>query len=137
MQQKFYSLDHTAEVLENYRRIEEHNLFAKYLHVEREKSAALKIESQKIENLLSSDRLKQKRQFYSLFSFVEWMGGQEKLRLLGKSNPDNEGIRERGDDYDEYRKDIESKLRTYPQIEQEILAIGAPDDYFASEYNKN
>ena len=50
------------------------------------------------------------------------MGGQEKLRLLGKINPENEWLREQGDNYDEYRQEIESKLRTHPQLEQEILA---------------
>jgi len=47
MSQKFFALDHTAEVLENYRRIQENNLFDKILHDERDKKAFLKHESRK------------------------------------------------------------------------------------------
>ena len=50
---KFFYLDHTAEVLENYRRIEENNIFDKVLHETRQKKAFLKNESRDINNLLS------------------------------------------------------------------------------------
>ena len=52
LHEKFYYLDHTAEVLENYRRIQENEIFDKVLHGEREKKAALKLESRKMEHLL-------------------------------------------------------------------------------------
>ena len=35
MRKKFFYLDHTAEVLENYRRMEENQIFDKVLHDER------------------------------------------------------------------------------------------------------
>jgi len=41
-------LDHTAEVLENYRRIQENLLFDKVLHDKRQKTAFLKNESRKV-----------------------------------------------------------------------------------------
>lgn len=49
-------LDHTAEVLENYRKIKENELFQKVLHDERQKKAFLKTESKKIEHLLETNR---------------------------------------------------------------------------------
>ena len=52
MGEKFYFLDHTAEVLENYRKIQENKIFDRLLHDERQKKAFLKNESRKIENLL-------------------------------------------------------------------------------------
>ena len=45
-------MDHTAEVLENYRRIQENKIFDKILHDERNKKAFLKHESRKVENLI-------------------------------------------------------------------------------------
>ena len=54
LHEKFYYLDHTAEVLENYRRIQENEIFDKVLHGEREKKAALKLESRKMEHLLET-----------------------------------------------------------------------------------
>ena len=59
MSKKFFALDHTAEVLENYRRIKENEIFDKVLHEERQKKAFLKTESQKIENLLETNRFQQ------------------------------------------------------------------------------
>ena len=53
MRQKFFALDHTAEVLENYRRIHENQLFDKVLHDERLKKAFLKHEGRKQENLIA------------------------------------------------------------------------------------
>jgi hypothetical protein len=47
-------LDHTAEVLENYRRIKENELFNHVLHGEREKKAFLKKEDRKPENLIDN-----------------------------------------------------------------------------------
>lgn len=46
-------LDHTAEVLENYRRMKENEIFDKQLHDKRMKTAYLKHESRKTENLIS------------------------------------------------------------------------------------
>lgn len=54
---KFFYLDHTAEVLENYRRIQENIVFDKVLHETRQKKAFLKNESRKIENLLAAPDL--------------------------------------------------------------------------------
>jgi hypothetical protein len=54
LRQKFFVLDHTAEVLENYRRIQENELFNKVLFEEREKRAFLKKESRKMENLIDN-----------------------------------------------------------------------------------
>jgi hypothetical protein len=47
MRNKFFYLDHTAEVLENYRRIQENQIFDKILHDERNKKAFLRHESRK------------------------------------------------------------------------------------------
>jgi len=44
LSKKFFLLDHTAEVLENYRRIKENEIFDQILHDEREKKAFLKAE---------------------------------------------------------------------------------------------
>ena len=52
LRNKFFMLDHTAEVLENYRRIQENELFQHILFDEREKKAFLRHESRKIENLI-------------------------------------------------------------------------------------
>ena len=54
MSEKFYYLDHTAEVLENYRKIQENKIYDRVLHDERQKKAFLKNESRKQENLLLS-----------------------------------------------------------------------------------
>ena len=51
---KFFYLDHTAEVLENYKRIQENIIFDQALHEQRQKKAFLKNESRKIENLLEA-----------------------------------------------------------------------------------
>jgi hypothetical protein len=39
---KIFLLDHTAEVLENYRRLKEYEVYKHELHYEREKTVALK-----------------------------------------------------------------------------------------------
>jgi len=52
-------LDHTAEVLENYRKIKENEIFQQVLHDERHKKAFLKAESLKMENLLASSKYSQ------------------------------------------------------------------------------
>jgi hypothetical protein len=52
LRDKFFLLDHTAEVLENYRRIQENEIFDKVLFEEREKKAFLKKEGRKMENLI-------------------------------------------------------------------------------------
>ena len=49
---KFFALDHTAEVLENYRRIKENEIYDKILHETRQRKAFLKNESRKTHNLL-------------------------------------------------------------------------------------
>jgi hypothetical protein len=49
---KFFALDHTAEVLENYRRIKENEIYTKVLHDERLKKSFLRNESRKPQNLL-------------------------------------------------------------------------------------
>lgn len=54
LRQKFFYLDHTAEVLENYRRIKENEIFNYILHGEREKKAFLKKEGRKTENLIDN-----------------------------------------------------------------------------------
>lgn len=56
MGRKFFYLDHTAEVLENYRRIQENEIYNKVLHETRQKKAFLKKESRKPENLLESGK---------------------------------------------------------------------------------
>ena len=53
---KFFALDHTAEVLENYRRIKENEIYTKVLHVERLKKSFLRAESRKKENLLHDQK---------------------------------------------------------------------------------
>ena len=58
MGEKFYYLDHTAEVLENYRKIQENKIFDRVLHDSRQKKAFLKNESRKIEHLLEADTFK-------------------------------------------------------------------------------
>ena len=52
MSKKFFYLDHTAEVLENYRRIQENEIFDKILHDARMKRAYIKDEGNKIEHLI-------------------------------------------------------------------------------------
>lgn len=54
LKDKFFYLDHTAEVLENYRRIQENDIFTRILHEEREKKAFLKKEERKTENLIDN-----------------------------------------------------------------------------------
>ncbi len=54
LRDKFFVLDHTAEVLENYRRIKENEIFEKVLFEEREKKAFLRKESRKTENLIDN-----------------------------------------------------------------------------------
>ncbi len=53
---KFFALDHTAEVLENYRRIKENEIYTKVLHDERLKKSFLRAESRKKENLLHDQK---------------------------------------------------------------------------------
>lgn len=53
MTKKFFALDHTAEVLENYRRLKENEIFDKILHDERMKKAFLKHEGRKTQNLIA------------------------------------------------------------------------------------
>lgn len=52
MGDKIFLLDHTAEVLENYRKIEEVKLFNAIQHEKKEKQAALKLARRKTENIL-------------------------------------------------------------------------------------
>lgn len=47
LREKIFLLDHTAEVLENYRKVKENEIFNHILHGEREKKAFLKKESRK------------------------------------------------------------------------------------------
>ncbi|CDW74365.1 UNKNOWN [Stylonychia lemnae] len=54
LRNKFFVLDHTAEVLENYRRIQENEIFNHVLHEERDKKAFLRRESRKAENLIDN-----------------------------------------------------------------------------------
>eukprot|EP00347_Sterkiella_histriomuscorum_P004264 403361113 len=54
LRNKFFFLDHTAEVLENYRKIKENEIFTQILHDEREKKAFLRRESKKVENLIEN-----------------------------------------------------------------------------------
>ena len=54
MREKYFYLDHTAEILENYRRLQENKIFDKVLHDERATKACLKLESRKVENILGS-----------------------------------------------------------------------------------
>lgn len=54
MSKKFFYLDHTAEVLENYRRLHENEIFDRILHDERQKRAFLKHESRREENLIAN-----------------------------------------------------------------------------------
>ncbi len=54
LRKKFFYLDHTAEVLENYRRVKENEIFQFILHGEREKKAFLKKEGRKLENLIEN-----------------------------------------------------------------------------------
>lgn len=56
MGEKFYYLDHTAEVLENYRKIQENKIFDRILHDERQRKAFIKNESRRVDNLLESTR---------------------------------------------------------------------------------
>lgn len=53
MRKKYFYLDHTAEVLENYRRLKENEIFDKILHDGRMKKAFLKNEGSRVENLIS------------------------------------------------------------------------------------
>ena len=54
LRNKFFILDHTAEVLENYRRVQENEIFNRVLFEEREKKAFLKKEGRKVENLIEN-----------------------------------------------------------------------------------
>ena len=54
LRNKFFVLDHTAEVLEKYRRVQENEIFNKVLFDEREKRAFLKKEARKQENLIEN-----------------------------------------------------------------------------------
>jgi len=51
---KIFLLDHTAEVLENFRRLQEYKIWKFELHSEREKLVALKKESIKYDNLIEN-----------------------------------------------------------------------------------
>jgi hypothetical protein len=53
---KFFALDHTAEVLENYRKIKENEIYERILHETRQKKAFLKKESRKECNLITNPK---------------------------------------------------------------------------------
>lgn len=69
LRNKYFVLDHTAEVLENYRRIQENEIFNRVLFEEREKKAFLKKEGRKIENLI--DNYDQKFASYKYFDATD------------------------------------------------------------------
>jgi hypothetical protein len=54
LREKYFVLDHTAEVLENYRRIQENEIFNRVVFEEREKKAFLKKEGRKVDNLIDN-----------------------------------------------------------------------------------
>ena len=54
LKNKFFVLDHTAEVLENYRRVKENEIFQRILHEDRDKRAFLRRESRKNEHLIDN-----------------------------------------------------------------------------------
>lgn len=54
MREKFFALDHTAEVLENYRRIQENKIFDRILHDERDKRAFLRREGRQKQHLIEN-----------------------------------------------------------------------------------
>ena len=66
LRDKYFVLDHTAEVLENYRRIQENEIFERVLFEQREKKAFLKKEARKINNII--DNYEQK---YGNFKYFE------------------------------------------------------------------
>ena len=49
---KLFSIDHTAQVLENIRRLKENKIFSRKLHEVKEKKLALKLESRKLGNVI-------------------------------------------------------------------------------------
>ena len=64
LSKKIFYLDHTAEVLENYRRLQENKIFDKILHDERMKKAFIKNEGRRVENLIGDfDRFRNYRYF--------------------------------------------------------------------------
>ncbi|CAI2375125.1 unnamed protein product [Moneuplotes crassus] len=54
LKSKIFLLDHTAEVLENFRRVQEYKIWKHELHYQRERLVALKKESLKYENLIDN-----------------------------------------------------------------------------------
>jgi len=69
LRNKYFLLDHTAEVLENYRRIQENEIFNRILFEEREKKAFLKKEGRKIDNLI--DNYEQKIASFKYFDATD------------------------------------------------------------------
>lgn len=78
-ERKFGILDHTAEVLENFRRFEEHKIFREIEHKERMKSIALDKERIKLPNIIwnyelkfgENSSLENEPWFYQLEDFIE------------------------------------------------------------------
>ena len=67
MRKKYFYLDHTQEVLENYRRLQENKIFDGILHDERMKKAYLRHEDRLSQNIL----LEAPKQTESLIGFVQ------------------------------------------------------------------
>ena len=68
----FHRLDHTAEVLENYRKIQENILYDRLLHDGRDKKAYLRKEDTKVNNLI--DNFESKFLNYGYFDNTEAVG---------------------------------------------------------------
>lgn len=99
---KIFILDHTAEVLENFRRLQEYNIWKKELHYEREKLVALKKESRKLQNVIENydalygtrgylEDTKNEHEYYkhTMSDFIENIRLRDKERkVLAVTDPD-------------------------------------------------
>lgn len=79
MGEKLFLLDHSAQVLENYRKIEEIKLYNAIQHEQKEKQAALKITKRKLENLLPDFQTQSQLQTHSGVEFLESTRKQKQL----------------------------------------------------------
>ena len=89
LEAKLFVLDHTAEVLENYRRIEEYNIFKFEMHTERMKRTALRDEGYKKENLIANyeerfGEIGSQGRRYDISDFVQMLYVRNKDQFEGK-----------------------------------------------------
>lgn len=119
LRDKFFALDHTAEVLENYRRLKENEIFNKVLFEEREKRAFLKKEARKTENLIENydSKFANHKYFegtegatdFAKISAAKALFLEEKTIVKGLSAPSGESLLNENKEYARKQRDLANK----------------------------